>query len=754
MSFPIFAKLSFNAPGVKENIDKVKDSFESLKTTAEKVGKSIDGMAQAAKMISVATLPIAAASVLATKSFMEFEQQMSKVKALTDGVTNDEFAAMTAEAKRLGAATSFSAKQAAEGLELLAQSGFTAKEQVGLLEPVLRLAEAGSVGLAEASEISTAILAGMGPVLDKTKDKVGNLTSLVDKLAFVSAKSNAGVLDLGEAVKYGGSSLAGFGIPLNEVLASFGLLANAGEKGSSGGTALMNMFNQLLTPTKKGAQMMDELGISLTDTTGKILPMPDLIRNLTDGLNKIKNPSQRSAAQIELFGIRGIRAFNALANAGPQAIQDLMTGLDNAQGSAAAQAKERLNNLAGAFEEFKGATEGILIEVGALFADVIKGPVQGVTSMLSGVAQAFQLATGQVQRNSKAGEAFFAQFGEEKGNALIENVQGFIQGFKEAKNLILDTAHSWMNFFSEAFGGMKLTNKEVGSLIAKIVVFGTVAAPVFAGIAIALMAIGPMVTGVVSTFSFLKFAFLGLGKVISVVLSPLRYFIHLFQFVAMYFGAKAAIITAAIGGAFIALGAGIIGVIRRFDEIKAAFSQGFVPGMMEIAKSFVAGIVDVFKIPFTWIMNTFSGIAKIARLIPGMSPSRPAEPLSPAAAMASTKLVDSINPLNTMNQQGVSLVQPESGLAAANAANDSAIQHGAVQAQSPILAMAQQANAQQANQTIVVKSEVKLDGQVVARSVGGSQVEMAERRGQSISPGEKAMMVRKGATALMKAGGL
>ena len=272
MAFKFNAILKFNGDGAKRQLGKASKGFKQMTNSIKKANQGIAKMGQGFKGLALAGAPLTAGVALATKEFADFEKQMSVVKSLTDGITKDQFAAMTAEAKRLGASTSFSAKEAAQGLEFLALAGFNSEQQIGSLQSVLNLAAAGSLDLGTASDIATDSLSALGPALDKNRGKVKNLATLTDKFAFIQSKTNTNVVQLGEAIKFGGSTLAAAGVPLNDILVSMGALANAGLKGSIGGTALTNAFNKMAKPTSKAKALLEEHNIVTEDAAGNFLP--------------------------------------------------------------------------------------------------------------------------------------------------------------------------------------------------------------------------------------------------------------------------------------------------------------------------------------------------------------------------------------------------------------------------------------------------------------------------------------------------
>ena len=77
---------------------------------------------------------------------MSFEKQMSKVKAIT-GATDEEFKKMTALAKKMGATTAYTGKEAGDALEFLGMAGLSVQESMDALPGALELAAAGNLSL-------------------------------------------------------------------------------------------------------------------------------------------------------------------------------------------------------------------------------------------------------------------------------------------------------------------------------------------------------------------------------------------------------------------------------------------------------------------------------------------------------------------------------------------------------------------------------------------------------------------------------
>jgi len=152
------------------------------------------------------TTGIAAATpfALAAREFATFESSMARVKALT-GASEQDFAALTEEARKLGRDTVFTAGEAANAMSFFALAGFKVDEILKATNPTLALAAAGQIEIAQAADISAKIMRSMGIEAD-------GLGRVVDVMAKAMSTANTDMLQLGDAFKFVGPAAraAGF----------------------------------------------------------------------------------------------------------------------------------------------------------------------------------------------------------------------------------------------------------------------------------------------------------------------------------------------------------------------------------------------------------------------------------------------------------------------------------------------------------------------------------------------------------------
>ena len=320
------------------------------------------------------TLPLVGVGTAAMKVGNEFESQMSRVQAIS-GATGDQLQMLTDQAMDLGASASFSAKEAALGMEQLASAGFTVEEIYEAMPGLLDLAASSGADLATASEIAASAVRGFGL-------EAADTSYVADLFAEAAARTNAQVEDMGQAMKYIAPVAHAMGLEIDETAAAVGILSDAGIKGSQAGTTLRGALTRLTKPTKDATAVMEQYGMSFYDANGNMLSMEGIIGQLEQGLSGLTQ-QQRNHALTTLFGQEALSGMLVLLEAGPEKLAELTEGLNGAEGAAKEMADVMLDNTAGALEEFGGAIETAAINIQQILAPVVKNVVQWLTELVN-----------------------------------------------------------------------------------------------------------------------------------------------------------------------------------------------------------------------------------------------------------------------------------------------------------------------------------------------------------------------------------
>lgn len=365
--------------------------------------------------LSFVGMGIGASDVLNT--FNGFEEGMSGVRALTSA-TDSEFLLLRETAKSLGASTSFSATQAAEGMQNLASAGFSVSEIVDAMPGMLDLAASSGEDLAVASDIAATTLRGFGL-------EAGAASHVADVLAETAARTNASVYDTGEAMKYIAPIANVMGLSLEEVAASIGLLSDSGIKGSQAGTTLRGALTRLAKPTEDMLEVMNGLNLSFYDSNGKMKSISSIVGMLKTNMAGLTDAEQQNAL-VTLFGQEALSGMMVLMEAGPEKIAELTESLQDCEGAASEMSKVRLDNLAGDIEELSGAMETMQLDVMEKLNPILRSAVQWLTGKIPGVQTMLENAIDSgVVKAKELYENVTAVF----DSAKFQNADGFAEKF-------------------------------------------------------------------------------------------------------------------------------------------------------------------------------------------------------------------------------------------------------------------------------------------------------------------------------------
>ena len=313
-------------------------------------------------------------SMYTVQTGMEFEQQMSRVKA-TLGATEEEFVKLNELAIDLGSSTAFSSMEVAEGMENLASAGFSTSEIMEAMSGMLDLAASSGEDLASSADIAASTLRGFG----LEADQAGHVA---DVLAKNAADTNAAVKDTGEAMKYIAPVAHTAGLSLEEVAASIGIMADSGIQGSQAGTTLRGALSRLAKPTEKMLQIMNELGLSFYDSNGEMKSLAEMTEMLKTNMSGLTDEQQQNAL-VTLFGQEALSGMTVLMEAGSEKISTLTKAYENCDGAAAEMAETMMDNLAGAVEEAGGAFETVGLTIYDKFETPLKEAVEAGTRGLN-----------------------------------------------------------------------------------------------------------------------------------------------------------------------------------------------------------------------------------------------------------------------------------------------------------------------------------------------------------------------------------
>lgn len=348
----------------KSMSDKVSSAFTSVGSKLTSVGTT---------MSLGITTPLVAAGTAIVKTTSTFDSSMSKVSAIS-GATGDDLQTLRDKAKEMGASTKFSASEAADAFTYMAMAGWKTEAMLDGIDGIMSLAAADGLDLATTSDIVTDALTAFGL-------SAADSSHFADVLAKASSSANTNVSLLGESFKYAAPVAGALGYTAEDTAVALGLMANAGIKGSQGGTALRASLSRLIKPTDEVAVAMEAYGISMTEADGSMKPLSGLMDTLREKLGGLSEAEQAQAAAV-LFGQEAMSGMLAIINTSSDDYDNLVASINNAEGAASSMADTMINNVGGQFTILKSELEGLMVSFGEAIVPYVTKAIGKISELI------------------------------------------------------------------------------------------------------------------------------------------------------------------------------------------------------------------------------------------------------------------------------------------------------------------------------------------------------------------------------------
>lgn len=338
-----------------------KNIATTIGNNLQSAGKSMTSAGST--LTKTVTTPVLGLGTAAVKVTSDFESAMSKVSAIS-GATGGDLDALNKKAQEMGAKTKFSATESAEAFTYMAMAGWKTEDMLSGIDGIMSLAAADGLDLATTSDIVTDALTAFGL-------SASDSGHFADVLAKASSNANTNVSMLGESFKYAAPVAGALGYSAEDTAIALGLMANAGIKGSQGGTALRGSLTRLIKPTDDAAALMEQYGLSMTNADGSMKSLGEVMSMLRDKLGGLTEAEQAQVA-AQIFGQEAMSGMLAIINASDSDYAKLTDAIYDADGAAQQMADTMLDNLSGQLTLLKSALEGLAIQFGEILMPYIK----------------------------------------------------------------------------------------------------------------------------------------------------------------------------------------------------------------------------------------------------------------------------------------------------------------------------------------------------------------------------------------------
>lgn len=385
------------------------------------------------------------------------EQALSEVRAVA-GATAEEMEALQQAAEAGGAATRFSTLEAAQGLGELARATGSAQSAIEALPATLNLAQAAGLGVADAAQFITTTLTQYGLAAE-------HASKVSDVLAQAANTTTADVQGLGNALSYAAPLANLLGLDVERTAAIIGTLADQGFRGERAGTALRNVFSEMLDPASAFAKALRDLGIESTD--------------FVEVIEQLGAKGELGQEALLKLDAAARPAILSLVNSGSKALRQLDGDLRNAAGSADETARIMGDNLSGAAEQIRDSFDRTRRSLVEPLLEPLKDELVFLADQLEDFA-----ASPEFEEIKQSLAGMFAE-GAAAARDLVENIDfaelstkirgaigeasATITEFKENLGTIIDTVAMVGNAFSLVFNSIQSAILLLAAAISKIV---------------------------------------------------------------------------------------------------------------------------------------------------------------------------------------------------------------------------------------------------------------------------------------------
>lgn len=349
---------------LKTAINDLKVFNSDTATTADKVNVLGQSMTTAGSTLTKGlTLPLAGVGAAVVKVTSDFESMISKVSAVS-GATGSDLEKLEKKAIQMGGSTKYSATEAAEAFQYMAMAGWKTEEMLNGIEGVMNLAAADGLDLATTSDIVTDALTAFGL-------KAEDSAHFADVLATASSNANTNVQMMGYSFKYAAPLAGALGYSIEDTALAIGLMANAGIKSETAGTALRTMFSKMTGTIELTGSKLGEYVIQMEKADGSMVPFGDTMKSLREAFSQMTEAEKIANAE-SLVGREAMSGLLAIVNASEEDYQKLTAAIQDADGSAKDMADTMMDNLGGQLTLIKSSLETLAISFGKIMMPALK----------------------------------------------------------------------------------------------------------------------------------------------------------------------------------------------------------------------------------------------------------------------------------------------------------------------------------------------------------------------------------------------
>lgn len=346
----------------------------NLRALGEQLKAVGDKMTEVGKNLTTkVTLPLAAVGTVAAKKFAEVDKTMQLTNS-TMGNSAQEAELLNKAMKSAAASSTYGMSDAATATLNFARAGLSAQQAADALAPAMALAAG------EGGELDT-VSAGLVATINGFHGSFDQAAQYADVFANACNNSALDVNSLSNAMSVAAPIFSAAGYNVKDAALYMGVMANNGIEADKAANSLKTGLARLVSPAKEGAAMMDQLGISVTNSDGTMKDSVQIQKELHDAFSQLSESEQIAAASA-IFGKNQMAPWLALINTAPGDVTALNEALGQ-NGTAMEMQAAMMSGFAGSIEQLKSGLDVLLTSLGEALTPVIQKVVAGLQALVN-----------------------------------------------------------------------------------------------------------------------------------------------------------------------------------------------------------------------------------------------------------------------------------------------------------------------------------------------------------------------------------
>ena len=346
------------------NLRALGEQFKQVGAKMTAVGK---------EMTMKVTAPLVAVGAVAASKFAEVDKTMQLTNATMKN-SEAEAALLNKAMKSAAASSTYGMNDAATATLNFARAGLSAQQAAAALSPAMALAAG------EGGELDT-VSAGLVATINGFHGSFEDAAKYADVFANACNNSALDVNSLSQAMSVAAPIFASAGYSVNDAALYMGVMANNGIEANKAANSLKTGLARLVSPAKDGAEMMEALGISVTNSDGTMKDSVQIQKELHDAFAKLSESEQIAAASA-IFGKNQMAPWLALINTAPGSVTELNEALAQ-NGTALEMQASMMSGFGGSLEQLKSGIDVAATSLGEALAPVIQKVAQGLQMLVN-----------------------------------------------------------------------------------------------------------------------------------------------------------------------------------------------------------------------------------------------------------------------------------------------------------------------------------------------------------------------------------